>query len=526
MKLRSLISTLALIFVILVTTGFSFGSNNTSSIPLQPKGAIFVGQQAPVMVSLLNNPESLAKFWSYIADKNGNFNKFKQSFLNNTGLDYQKDVKPWLGNEITLAVTSLDFDHNPSNGQQPGYLLILNSKNQVKSKEFLQLFWQKQSVSQDNLVFDEYEGVKIIYSKDSLASAIVGQGFVLFANDPKVLREAINNVQANINLNDSASYQKSLQTLTSSRLGLIFFNLPEITTKLGEDENSINQYQGLGISISLTPKGLELDTALLGKDIIAQSPLLTEPVPALKYLPEQSNLVASGVNLNQLLAQLTNNKLWGKLAEKQLQKIEQKWDIKLNEDLAKWATGEYALGIIQRPNSKQKDWIFITEKNADVQSGIDQLDLKAKNKGFSLSILPLGQQNITAWTKLITTKSQSDGLYSLIAQVEGVHTTLGKYEIFTSSVETMDLVLKSEKKSILNQENFANVIKKFPPENDGYLYINWQENGEIITNEVRVLRLAKFVAKPFFEQLRSLVISSYGSETGIQRSKVFLQFIP
>ncbi|HEY9703093.1 MAG TPA: DUF3352 domain-containing protein, partial [Allocoleopsis sp.] len=255
MKLRSLISTLALIFVILVTTGFSFGSNNTSSLPLQPKGAIFVGQQSPVMVSLLNNPESLAKLWSYIADKNGNFNKFKQSFLNNTGLDYQKDVQPWLGNEITLAVTSLDFDHNPSNGQQPGYLLILNSKNQVKSKEFLQLFWQKQSVTQDNLVFDEYEGVKIIYSKDSLVSAIVGQGFVLFANHPKVLREAINNVQANINLNDSASYQKSLQTLTSSRLGLIFFNLPEITTKLGEDENSINQYQGLGISISLTPKG-------------------------------------------------------------------------------------------------------------------------------------------------------------------------------------------------------------------------------------------------------------------------------
>jgi len=33
-------------------------------------------------------------------------------------------------------------------------------------------------------------------SEETLSGAVVGDRFVLFANDPKVLRDAINNVQA------------------------------------------------------------------------------------------------------------------------------------------------------------------------------------------------------------------------------------------------------------------------------------------------------------------------------------------
>jgi len=51
--------------------------------------------------------------------------------LANTGLDYRRDIQPWLG-EITLAVTTIDIDRDAQNGQ-PGYLMAL-ATNAARSR--------------------------------------------------------------------------------------------------------------------------------------------------------------------------------------------------------------------------------------------------------------------------------------------------------------------------------------------------------------------------------------------------------
>jgi Protein of unknown function (DUF3352) len=520
MKLRSLFSVLTAIFVMLGVCGFTNQPNSN------PQGAIFVGEQAPVMVSLLTNPERLDQFWSAIAGKNSNFNQFKQSFLANTGLNYQKDVKPWIGDEISLAVTSLDYDRNSANGQQPGYLLIMRTKKAESSQEFLQLFWQKKAIPEQELIFDDYQGVKLISVKDGLASAVVGKRFILFANHLKVLKEAINNVQANINLNSEPNYQLAVKNLTAPNGGFIYFNLAELSSKLNDSKSVENPYRSLAIALSVNKQGLQADTALLGRKITAHEPLLKEPVAALQYIPKDSVLVASGTELNHLWSAIYYDTILKPFWIKSLDKFENKFGIRLGEDVLNWNQGEYALGLVERNGGKTKDWIFVTEKTPQVETGIDQLDKLAKKQGFSLSYLPIGEQKIAAWTKLTTrkTKDQGNGLFSLNAEVQGVHTTAGKYEIFTTSVEAMDLALQGEKQSITHNNNWENSIKNLPKANDGYLYLDWPKSGNMITEKVSILQLAKLVAKPFFDQLRSLSITNYGSAEGIQKSQVFVQF--
>jgi len=57
-------------------------------------------------------------------------NQLKTNLLANTGLDYQRDIQPWLGDEITLAVTTIDIG-DEQNGRQPGYLMALATKTVI-----------------------------------------------------------------------------------------------------------------------------------------------------------------------------------------------------------------------------------------------------------------------------------------------------------------------------------------------------------------------------------------------------------
>jgi hypothetical protein len=55
-----------------------------------------------------------------------------------------EEAKRWLeemGDEITLAATTIDIDRDPDNGLQTGYLMALATTKPEKSREFLELLF-------------------------------------------------------------------------------------------------------------------------------------------------------------------------------------------------------------------------------------------------------------------------------------------------------------------------------------------------------------------------------------------------
>jgi len=82
---------------------------------------MFVPKQAPVMVSMLANPDRLESFRQVVAlpeNVTPGTKQLKTNLLANTGLDYRRDIQPWLGDD-TLAVTTIDIDRDEQNGN-PG----------------------------------------------------------------------------------------------------------------------------------------------------------------------------------------------------------------------------------------------------------------------------------------------------------------------------------------------------------------------------------------------------------------------
>ena len=506
----------------------------------QPGAAIFVSKLSPVMVSLLANPDRLQAL-----EQEEELSKLKTSLFAKSGIDYKQDIQPWLGNEITLAITTLDIDRDLENGQQPGYLLALSTQQPEKSREFVELLFSKRALAGANLAVEQYKGVKLISDnsqpeRDLLAGAVVGEDFVLFANDPKVLRDAINNVQApDLNLTSSSEYQKATKQLPKGGLAVAFLNLP-IVAKWQGLELPEQLYNSQIISLVLNPKGLLAETTFLtSSEIVPPSPPLSKPVGALQYIPASAGLAISGSNLSNL-GDSDVAKLWrqatatiygskedvvSRLA-KPLADVQKRWGINFSEDIFSWVQGEYAIALLPEEQTTPH-WIFVVEKSEGVEQGVTRLDAIASSNGLSINPLTIDKQKISAWTELTTATKKSDvkerASFSIETKVQGLHTTLGNYEIFTSDLETMDEILTTKDNSIIDNPNFKDSIAAIPLPNQGYIYLDWTKSQNLLERQVPILKLVEVLGKPFFNNLRALTVSSYGTDTRSLKGGVFFK---
>ena len=554
MKLRSLLSFLALTAALLlaIAGGGLYWILSQSPLPLlqggvnrEPAASVFVSKQAPIMVSLLVKPEQLEGFAQFSATPSNRrrsrreLKKVEKSLLANTGLNYEAEIRPWLGNEITLAVTSLDYDRNRTNGTKPGYLLAVQAKDKELAKEYLQLSYSEQAIAgTSDLVLEDYKGVKLLFKRprravvntNFLASAVVAD-FVLFANDITVLREAINNIQVtDLNLKFAPSYQDALKTIPAPRIGLAYANLPALSAWIAN--NSVAETpeakQSLTISLSLESRGLVAKTGLIGvSGPMQERPALAKPVGTLAYIPSDSILSAAGRDLQQFWAQvetgLDADSPLQQLLKRGVSSLEEPLGIDLADAVFRWVQGDYSIAAVPTLDKIDPDWIFVAEKlpGTDSEAAIAHLDDIAKAQGYNVETLPLLNRSVTAWTKLTTTPAANQRLAQLETQVRGVHLDLDNYTLFATSVEAMSRGIAAAGEPLINSEKFQQAIAALPQKNDGYFYLDWNQAEPLIERKVPAIRVVEFAIKPILDNLRSLTLSSQGSIAGIERSTAY-----
>ncbi|MEO1560836.1 MAG: DUF3352 domain-containing protein, partial [Cyanobacteria bacterium J06632_19] len=494
--------------------------NTVGSSQNLPNAAVFISKQAPATVSMLVNPNRFD-----VLNGGIKLSKLKESLLDNTGLDYKKDVQPWLENEITLAVTTDDIDRDTANGKQPGYLTVLGTKDASSSREFIELLFSKRVLTGTSLVVEQYKGVKLISDipqtgdiDKPLAATVVGDSFVLFANDVKILREAINNLQApGLSLASLDNFQQAIKQLNDKTQAITFLNLP-----------SVAKWQGLNVSspftyntqlISLVPKssGLFAETSLFANSLIPAAENLSEEIEALSYIPVDSGLVIAGKDLSNL-----NNSnlalLWQQITAaisaesgedissqitKPLGNLEKRWGINLQKDIFSLVKAEYAIALLPNNKNKTPEWVFVAKKSSANPSDNLRLDEIASKNGLTISQIDLKEQTISAWAQLTTTGSKASDL-SIQAKVLGAHTTIADYDIFTSSIETMDKALNKQENFFKDNPSFKDSIAAIPQPNEGYVYIDWDKSKHYIESQLPILKFVEIIGKPFLDKLQSL----------------------
>jgi hypothetical protein len=111
----------------------------------------------------------------------------------------------------------------------------------------------------------------------------------------------------------------------------------------------------------------------------------------------------------------------------------------------------------------------------------------------------------------------------LEAQVQGVHAAVGNYEIFTSSIEAMDQALKGLENSLVKSDKFKKRSRPYLNKMMAICISTGHEEENVHRASVPIVQVVELVGKPLFDHLRSLSVSSYGIDNGVQRSKLFFR---
>lgn len=533
--------------------GLLQGSGQTA-----PQAIQFIPRQAPLVISLLVRPDRLWDLRQVLASPERRFQSrqdwqaLQSWFQQLTGVDYLRDLQPWLGDEITLAVTTADGDRDPENGQQPGYLLVLTSRAHTPAREAIHGFWQQRALGGDELVFEPDAGLTLIYTQDTragadalatpafttLASTVVGDRYILIANSAQVLRQAIATFQApDVSLAQAPTYRHLLETLPPNPIGWLYSTVPTTV-------------EWLQTSPPLSPA--TPDTALERifvswrihrGELVAETvftpfpgetfPVVTSPAPpwnsALDWLPAHSALAVGGVDLPRLWAGVSHGVGGYGLTQfltSPLGRLALGTDPSSpDQTVALWSQGNgpYALGWLP----DQDDWIFVTQRPIAVNANaahtsaanpnpprVTPLDAFAQAQGWGVGRLTLDDQVVTVWTQLTVDRSSAlepsrRNLPQVNTQVMAVHTPVAGYELFATSLAGLQAALQAPTTgSVLTAVGARSLAQSPAPEE--MLYLDWAQLRPYAVRQWPGLGLLDQLARPVTPYLGPLVLTGYG----------------
>lgn len=577
-----------------------------ANVSALPETAMFVPKQTPFMASIVVNAEQLQRAGldalSSVQRQQAKaaFKQIQRRVDTQFGLDYRTDILPWIGDELTVALTSWDIDRNPDNGATPGYLLAVSVGDEKEAATALQRLWQKQSRSGKQVV-ENYSGVTITFvdgmsgdgatrvNEPLIATAQVGRHYVLFSNSPKVLKNAVNTLQASqLSLGNSPLYQETVSRLPEERIGLVWLNVPEAKTwwglhHLAEQEaleistqitqtNQANELAGIATetiaadslaadslaadsqsttgaivpasravdivatSLAIAPGGMVADTVLTptsGASFSTHVPHPLESLSNLQYVPNDSSLVLTSHALSEAWDMLTQFTAQGNPLARHithnLNERQKQWPFPIGDDGLPWAIGDYA--IARGPNEiavddGDPDWVFVIPSSEESEQAIQQLDAIAQQQGLNVDALPIDGQMTSVWTRLqavLHTDTPTNPV-SLSTEVIGIHAAPNDRDILATSVSAIGKALLLQDTNLATSTVFQDAIAALDPQNDGYLYTNWDLAQTTLTKAFPRLTPFLEAGQPLLRPMKSLVMTRYESHPEFQQWGTMLLF--
>ncbi|MGB3308640.1 MAG: DUF3352 domain-containing protein [Nodosilinea sp.] len=563
MKFRSFVRPLAIAAGLVLVLGLGLLGRLTLNTPLylierggqgQPLALQFVPKQSTVVASVLVRPDRLADLWDYLAaprlrqDTRHDQELIEQALLANTGLSYSRDIQPWLGEEVTAALVTPDLDLDSANGTTPGYLVALACNDSAAAQAALELYWQNRAIAGNALTFEDFSGNRLIYARRGaqqlpgvdtaqLATALVANRYVLAANHPDVLRQALTAAQSgDLNLQADRRYKTALRELPQTRIGLLALNLPAInrwlhpdrddTVTLGQLESADDEVGWGLMSWQITRQGMLGHTALLaaqGHRLHPQRATAADWEAIAPYLPDSlavtalgTDLAALGQRLKPLLALASPGDGVAPLA----QLIDGALGSGAAELLQTGVDRAYGVGLATA-RATPPDWLVVAPQSAALSESLAALTDLARQRGLGVGTLDLRGTPAIAWTRLGLPPSRSLQPLQVVAEVAGLQAQADQYEVLATSVATLDAVVHPDEPR--QQPTWWQQVAQLPGPSTGYVHIDWSQVQASLVAAVPQWRLWGAAAQPALKHLQQITLVSGDRSDSIQTGRILVQ---
>ncbi len=412
-------------------------------------GANIIPGDALFAVSLTTDPQQWQKLREFgtkqtQAELDKNLVELRDRFLTNNGYDFQKDIAPWVGNDVTIAILApaiasiaapkpVTTNEDAANDQQ-SMVMVLPVKNPEIAKNILA---QPKTLKQGKWIDRIYQGIAIKQSQgqagENFSAALLDGRFLVITDSPKATERAIDAYKNQTSLATTGGFAENFPKIANyQRFGQFYINVPTAAKIAAASPNrplpaqvlaQLQNNQGLAGTMTLEAEGIRFKgVSWLNPNSQRVLTVENKAGQMQSRVPAETLMMLSGGNLQRLWGDyvLTSqgNPL-SPIAPEQLRGgIKSLTTLDLDKDLLSWMKGEFSLSLIPStpkqgfPDDFRVGLLFMvqTSNRQSAEASIKQLDEVMRNQyQFQVQPAKVAGQPVVNWVSPYGTLTATHG---------------------------------------------------------------------------------------------------------------------
>jgi hypothetical protein len=459
------------------------------------------------------------------------------------GMTFEEDVKPWIGSEIGLGV----FGSVDMVVENPALAVVVQVRNEGKAEQFMDdlidVLEEDFEVDEDDYQDFEYYLLEDEYTEETFALAMV-KGYLVFSVGEDSMEEVIDTrLNDQDNLADDTRFKEVSGSLPDNSVAKVIYDLDKMDSPVQSLSYFLDMPPSLsvmeafttasmGVALDISDEGLQIDYSVyldvdeLPEEVLENMNRKPSPQNILKTIPESSLAFISGDDLASTWENALNQieEISSDL-NYQLLDIGEFYGIRIDADLLSWATGEYALALIDAQAMDGEipmGGFFIQEVSDpdDAEEFVDNI----------LALLGMGMGGMNFHEREFGGREfQMAGSDIMGEDLFGYGITDKDQLVIGVTEEAFDRLLSGDSKPIRNNSQFKSVRKHLPDKNTGYLYVNVDSLTRhlyFIMDEYAREEFNQDV-QPFIEPIKAFGAASTGMDpkSGLTQGAIFI-YIP
>ncbi|MCC5606327.1 DUF3352 domain-containing protein [Nostoc sp. CHAB 5834] len=419
-------------------------------------GANIIPGDALFAVSLTTDPQQWQKLREFgtketQAELDRNLVELRDRFLTNNGYDFQKDIAPWVGNDVTIAILPpaiasiaapkpVTTNEDAASVQQ-SMVMVLPVKNPEIAKNILA---QPKTLKQGKWIDRTYQGIAIKQSEgqagENFSAALLDGRFLVITDSPKATERAIDAYKNQTSLATTGGFAENLPKIANYQsFGQFYVNVPTAAKIAAASPNrplpaqvlaQLQNNQGLAGTMILEAEGIRFKgVSWLNPNSQRVLAVENKAGKMQSRVPAETLMMLSGSNLQRLWGDyiLTSQRNpLSPIAPEQIRGgIKSLTDLDLDKDLLSWMKGEFSLSLIPTtakqgsPDDFRVGLLFMVQTSdayggqnlrQSAEASIKQLDEVMRNQyQFQVQPAKVAGQPVVNWVSPYGTLTATHG---------------------------------------------------------------------------------------------------------------------
>jgi hypothetical protein len=515
--------------------------NRQEQLSVMPAGSNVIPQDALMVVSVTTNLEQWQKLREFgtprsQASFDKNLAQWRDQFLAKQQLDYQRDVQPWVGKEVTMAFLSPQTGVMVPPPTQLGIpperqpmVMVLPIADPLKAKEVLE---KSPATKSSKWTERDYKGIKVRENQEKpgqvTSIAVIDTQQVVVANAPKAIEKAIDTLKGGAALSTTPGYGEALTQIKSENpVARVYMNVAATAGNAAANSNrqlppqtlsQIQQNQGIAATATIANEGIQLN-AISWLKPNSQSKFNTSNNAKImpNRLPSETLVMASGGNFKQFWQDYSRDFSAGQIQiinpEVFRRGLQSTVGLDLDKDLLSWMQGEFSLALLPAPQGSPAglpfSLVFMAQTNdrRTADTALKKLDEAMASRDVKIEESSVAGQPVVNWVlpnaNVNITRGWMDGNVAFLSIGAPVTKSL----------------LPNPTGALVENELFQRTTKSELAQNNGHFFIDVD----------RVLSLQNFplpnlpeVNRTTLEAIRSIGVTSAITSDRTARYDVFV----